>query len=297
MTPDTRAAKSRRAGEPDLDAEREVDLGRYLDALVARWWLPIAGLVVGVAIGYLLALGGKDVYRAEATVYVGTPYTPGGNAPAQGVSTNANTVGRIARGQETISRVSEETGMPRRELRSGVSTRVIKSGLAKTVPSQLYVITVKGSRRSQVSAATVAIAERVVDEVGGYARQKRETFQQELASDNRQLAAIDRQVKETQATIRGASGIEQLAMSNLLLTVELRRGTLEQDRLQTRQLLALAEQVELPRILDHGAATKTTARSTRNSAAIAGLIGLLLGLLAALLWEPVAARTSESESR
>ncbi len=86
-------------------------------------------------------------------------------------------------------------------------------------------------------------------------------------------------------------------MSNLLLTVELRRGTLEQDRLQTRQLLALAEQVELPRILDHGAATKTTARSTRNSAAIAGLIGLLLGLLAALLWEPVAARTSESESR
>ena len=297
MTPDTRTARSRRAGEPDLDAEREVDIGRYLDALVARWWLPIAGLVLGVAIGYLLALGGKEVYRAEATIYVGTPYNPGGTAPAQGISTNANTVGRIARGQETISMVSEETGMPRRELRSGVSTRVIKSGLAKTVPSQLYVLTVKGSKRSQVSAATVAIADRIVEQVGGYARQKRETFRQELASDTRQLAALDALIAKAQSALRGASGIEGLTTSTLLLTAEQRRGTLEQDRLQTRQLLALAEQVELPRILDHGAATKTTARGTRNSAAIAGLIGLILGLLAALFWEPITARTSESESR
>ena len=76
--------------------------------------------------------------------------------------------------------------------------------------------------------------------------------------------------------------------------MEQRRGALEEDRLQARQLLALAEQVELPRIIDRGAATKTTARSTRNSAAVAGLIGLLLGFLAALLWEPIAARTGRS---
>jgi hypothetical protein len=290
VTPETGASRSSRVGEPDLDAEREVDISRYLDALIARWWLPIAGIVVGVVIGYLLGLGGKEVFRAEATVYVGTPYNPGGNTPVQSISTNANTVGRIARGQETISKVSEETGMSRRELRSGVSTRVIKSGLAKTIPSQLYVVTVKGSKRSQVSAATVAIAERIVDQVGGYARQKRETFQQELAADTRQLSAIDALIDKTQGALRGASGIEGLTMSTLLLTAEQRRGTLEQDRLQTRQLLALAEQVELPRILDRGGATKTTARSTRNSAAIAGLIGLILGLLAALFWEPITAR-------
>ena len=67
--------------DPDLDAEREVDLGRYADALVARWWLPVLGLLIGVVIGYLLSLGGKDVYRAEATVYVGTPFAPSGAAP------------------------------------------------------------------------------------------------------------------------------------------------------------------------------------------------------------------------
>jgi hypothetical protein len=276
--------------EPDLDAEREVDLGRYLDALVARWWLPLLGLVVGVALGYLLAVGGKEVYRAEATVYVGTPFSPGGVATAQSLATNPNTVSRIARGQETIETVARESGMSVRELRAGVSTRAIRTGLARAAPAQLYVVSVKGNRRSQVSEATNAIAERIVDQVGGYAEQKRQTFQEQLASDARQLAAIDRQIEVTQTAMQSASGVERATLGTVLLTAELRRGTVEQDRFQARQLLALAEQVELPRVIDRGAATKTTARSTRNSAAVAGLIGLIVGLLAALFWEPIAAR-------
>jgi hypothetical protein len=285
---------SKARNEPDLDAEREVDLGRYLDALVARWWLPLAGMVVGLALGYLLALGGKEVYRAEATVYVGTPYGPGGTGVLQTIATNPNIVGRIARGQETIAEVSSESGMSLRELRAGVSTRAIRTGVARTLPSQLYVVSVKGSRRAEVRSATIAIADRIVDEVGGYARLKRQTFREELASNNRQLAAIDDLIEETEAAMRGASGTERLTQATLLLSVEQRRGTLEQDRLQARQLLALAEQVELPRIIDRGAAIRTTARSTRNSAAVAGLIGLLLGFLAALLWEPIAARAGRS---
>jgi hypothetical protein len=160
-----------------------------------------------------------------------------------------------------------------RELRAGVSTRAIRTGVARTLPSQLYAVSVKGSRRAEVRSATIAIAERIVDEVGGYARLKRQTFQEQLASDNRQLAAIDLLIEETEAAMRGASGTERLTMATLLLSVEQRRGA---------------------RIIDRGAAIQTTARSTRNSAAVAGLIGLLLGFLAALLWEPIAARAGRS---
>ena len=280
--------------EPDVDAEREVDVGRHLDALVARWWLPLLGLVVGALIGYLLALGGKDVYQAQSTVYVGTPFGPGGTVAIQAIGTNPNTVARIARGQDTIERVAQESGMSPRELRAGVSTRAIRTGLAKTAPSQLYVVSVKGNRRGQVNAATAAIAERIVQQVGGYARLKRQTFQEQLASDNKQLATIDDQVAQTRAAMANASQVERLTMGTLLLTAEQRRGTLEQDRLQTRQLLALAEQVELPRIIDAGAATKTTAKSSRNSVAVGGLIGLIIGLLTALFWDPVAARTGKA---
>lgn len=287
------ATNDRPKTEPDLEAEREVDLGRYLDALIARWWLPLLGLVVGVLLGYLLAVGGKEVYQSQATIYVGTPYGPSGQS-LQTIVTNPNAVARIARGQETIEAVSSESGMSTRELRAGVSTRAIRTGGPRTAPNQLYAVTVKGDRRGEVSAATAAIANRIVDQLGGYARLKRETFRDQLASDNRQLEAIDRTVNEAQSQLESATGAERLTLATLLLAAEQRRGTLEQDRLQTQQLLALAEQVELPRVIDRGAATKTTARSTRNSIAVAGLIGLIIGLLAALFWEPIATRTGRS---
>ena len=286
----------RARAEPDLDAEREVDFGRYLDALVARWWLPVLGIVAGVVVGYLIGLGGKDVYRAQATVYVGTPYGAGGNVALQGLSTNPDTVSRLARGGKTIDDVSAESGMSTRELRAGISISAVKSGLPKTVPNQLYIVSVKGSRRAQVKAATAGIATRIVDVVGGYAKAKIKFLREEIASDNTQLSAVKREVSAGQAAVSGASGIERLTLSTLLLTAEQRRGALQQDRLQALQLLAQAEQVELPRTIDTGEAVKTTARSTRNSAGVAGLIGLVLGILAALLWEPVAARTGRSEA-
>ena len=282
--------------EPDVDAEREVDLGRYLDALVARWWLPVLGLVIGVVIGYLLALGGKDVYRAEATVYVGTPFGPNGTAPVQSVSTNPNTVTRVARGQQTLQEVARKSGMTVRELRAGVSTRAIKSGSPKSAPNQYYAVTVEGPKRGKVNAAAQAIAEKVAAVTGGYARLKVATFKTQIASDQRQLDALDKQAQQVQRQFDGASQTERLTLGTLLLTMEQRRGTLEQDRLQARQLLALAEQVELPQVLDRGSALKATARSSRNSIAIAGLIGLIIGFLAALFWDPITARTGRQQA-
>ena len=282
--------------EPDLDAEREVDLGRYADALVARWWLPVLGLLIGVVIGYLLSLGGKDVYRAEATVYVGTPFAPSGAAPLQSISTSPNTVTRIARGQQTLQEVAQKSGMSVRQLRAGVSTRALKGGGPKSAPNQYYAVTVEGPKRGEVNAAAQAIAERIVAVTGGYARLKVDTFRQQIASDQRQLDALDKQSQQVQQQLSSASQTERLTLGTLLLTMEQRRGTLEQDRLQARQLLALAEQVELPQVIDRGSALKATARSSRNSIAIAGLIGLIIGLLAALFWDPITARTGRQST-
>jgi uncharacterized protein involved in exopolysaccharide biosynthesis len=289
---------SRRPGpdQPDLDAEREVDVGRYFDALVARWWLPVVGLLVGVALGYLLSLGGADVYRAQATVYAGSPYAPGGSLPIQiGLPTNQSVVNRIVRSEGTIAEVATASGLSRRKLRAGISIRQLRSGLGRLVQSQIYVVSVQGDERAKVAAATRALAERIVQEVGGYARLKVESFRDVLKSQNDQLAALERQVDAAQASLaqgRGVSATERLVLVSVLTLAEQRRGTIEQDRIETRQLLALAEEVELPRVLDRAVATKTTARSTRNSLAVAGFLGLVIGLLAALFWEPVAARTA-----
>ena len=276
--------------QPEPEPEREVDFSRYLDALVARWWLPVAGLIIGAAIGYFVALGGKDVYRAQATVYVGTPFGPGGTNALNTIATNPNTVNQVARGQQTLQEVTRSSGMSVRELRAGVSTRPIKSGAPKTAPNQLYAVTVEGPKRGQVNAAAAAIADRIVAVTGGYARLKINTFKTQITSDQQQLDAINTQADQVRAQLNNSSQTERLTLGTLLLTMEQRRGTLEQDRLQARQLLALAEQVELPRVIQQGVAAKATARSPRNSVVVAGLIGLIIGLFAALLWEPISAR-------
>jgi hypothetical protein len=284
---------TRPRAEPDLDAEREVDVGRYVDALVARWWLPVVGLLVGAAVGYLFSFGGGDVYRAQSTLYIGSPYAPNGTVllPAS-LTTNQSTINRIVRSEETIAEVARGSGMTRPKLREGISTRQLRSGQGRLVPSQLYVVSVQGDERAEVQAAARLLAERVVDRIDGLAQSKIRDFRQELRSKNTQLDAIEQQVDAALAALRRSSGTEQAVWATALSVFEQRRGTLEEERIETRQLLAQAEEVELPRVLDRAVAVQTTARSTRNSVAVAGLLGLLLGLLAALFWEPVAARAT-----
>ena len=199
------ATTERPRKQPDPEPEREVDFSRYLDALVARWWLPVAGLIIGAAIGYFVALGGKDVYRAQATVYVGTPFGPGGANALNTIATNPNTVNQVARGQQTLQEVARSSGMSVRELRAGVSTRPIKSGAPKTAPNQLYAVTVEGPKRGQVNAAAAAIADRIVAVTGGYARLKINTFKTQIATDQQQLDAIDAQADQVRAQLNNSS--------------------------------------------------------------------------------------------
>src|SRR2546421_12579710 len=96
MGPETRVRAKRERPLPDVDAEEELELGRYWGALVARWWLPLAGLVAGIVIGYLLSLGGHQVYQAKATIYLGQPLSPNGTNQIQSLSTNPSAVRQVA---------------------------------------------------------------------------------------------------------------------------------------------------------------------------------------------------------
>ena len=73
------------------------------------------------------------------------------------------------------------------------------------------------------------------------------------------------------------------------LVLQIRLAQAEDARLSTSQLLLQAKQVEAPSILTGAASQKVTARSRRNTVVVAALIGLILGALAALLWDGVAA--------
>src|ERR687896_1077093 len=117
--------RPRRPTELDLEAEQEVDFRRYWSAVLARWWLPALGLVAGVLGGYALALGGGDVYRAEATLYLGQPFTPNGGAPVPGLATNPSTVNEIVHSENVLQDVAQRSGMDLAKLRGNVTSRQV----------------------------------------------------------------------------------------------------------------------------------------------------------------------------
>ena len=76
------------------------------------------------------------------------------------------------------------------------------------------------------------------------------------------------------------------SINNTISFSEQRRGTVQQELFQNQQLLSLAENVEKSKVVQPAVASKTTATSRRNAAAIGALIGLLLGALVAAVLDP-----------
>src|ERR1700730_18020725 len=112
---------SRKPEAYDWDAEQEVDFRRYWDALAARWWLLLVGIVLGAIVGYAISLGGGQVYEAQATVYLGQPYSSGGTIQLQNLQTNPSTVRDIVSSQTSIAAAAKAAGLKSGALRGHIA--------------------------------------------------------------------------------------------------------------------------------------------------------------------------------
>jgi hypothetical protein len=265
----------------DPEAEQEVDFAKYVRLLAVRWWLLVAGLVAGAVIGYLVSLGGTQVYSATATLYLGQPYTPTGGALVTDQATNPSAVGAVINSQSIDNTVANRCHAKASVFKNGISTQAIATGSSAKSGAQvnpLVKVIVQAKKGKVAACAANALAEEVVKNLGSYPARKIANLRAHIAFDSEDIKTI-------QAAIANP-GIS--ATDKLILQTTLRSDQL--DKTTNSQLLLLATQVESPKVLTHAASQKITARSRRNTVVIAALIGLILGALAALLWDSVAAR-------
>ena len=71
------------------------------------------GLVLGLVVGFLLALGGGKVYRAETLVFLGQPVHAERRRPIQSFATNPRTVGEIIRSESALRAAARASGHAR----------------------------------------------------------------------------------------------------------------------------------------------------------------------------------------
>ncbi len=266
----------------DPEAEQEVDFAKYVRLLAVRWWLLAAGVVAGAVIGYLVSLGGTQVYSATATLYLGQPYSPTGSAPVNTPQTNPSAIGTVIQQQSVDEAVANACHTKVSAFRKGISTQSVATGASsKGSQSQvtpLVKLSVQARKGKVAACAANELARQVVKRLGVYPAAQIANYEAHIRFDNQDIKTI-------QAAIASSS---ISTTDKLILETTLRSDQL--DKTTNAGLLLEAKNVELPQLLTGAAARKITARSRRNTVVIAAIIGLILGALAALLWDRVVPR-------
>jgi membrane protease subunit (stomatin/prohibitin family) len=165
--------------------------------------------------------------------------------------------------------------MPVSKLRGNVTSRPVAGALTKLGQTPLVLISVTGTGPRQAQVSANALARIVMREVSRYANTLVTSLNDQIAGYTKSLNAIDASLKSN-----GLSGTDKLVAS-------IQRAQIVDQLTTAKQQLAVAQEVELPQQITFARAVKTTARSRRNTVVVSALIGLLIGIFAALLWEPV----------
>ena len=261
----------------DPEAEQEVDFARYGRMLARRWWLVAVGVVAGAVIGYLVSLGGTKLYNASATIYLGQPYN--GTVPLLALQTNPSAVGQIANAQSVDMKVATQCKTGVESFRKGISIQKIAASSTPTKGtaqvSPLVTVSVQASKAKVATCAANGLARAVVAGIAAYPEAKIARLEKHVVADNDAIASINAAIADptVPTTIKAILG-------------QSLRG--DQADLSAAQIsLIVAKFVEMPRVTIPAAARQVTAQSSHNTVIIAALIGLILGVLGALLWDRV----------
>jgi hypothetical protein len=303
------ATTDKRERPRDLEAEQEIDLGRIWRSTLARWWLPVLGLVVGAIIGLLVAVGGGKQWKATSEVYVGQPLGPGQASQITSVSTVLGLASYLIASEATIRQAAAKAGLKPAQLRRNVSSRPILgiTGSKLGTAAPLLAITVTGGSRAKIAKGANALADAVVAKLSPNAVQKLTSLKLQAARDKQRLAQTTRQLQSALSGQQGVYKDTSLSPTDKLVAIinfngvinaaSAQQNNLQLDLTQTEQEIATLVNVEMPAVVSPAIAVNTGGPSRRSGVLIGALIGLVIGLLAAILWDPVArsVRSNEAE--
>lgn len=285
------------APRTDELAEREVDLARWRRALVALWWIPVGGLVLGAIVGVLYSFRGGATYKASSLISLGQPTSPGG-VLVNGFGTNPRAVSEIVGSAAAQEQAANRADMRAGALRGNVSVSQVglATGAGATRATPLISLTVTGTRSSTTAAAANALANIVVERTtASYVGVKIATFRTTLDHVNSQIGSVNRRLNIivlAEKSAKRLDPLQQLVIATQEDNAETRLGNLIAQQETLQQQLAFATQVESAKVIEPARAVKASAHSRNTSLLVGALIGLLLGAIAAIAVDARTTRTT-----
>ncbi len=295
-------ATDKRERPRDLDAEQEIDLGRVWRATIARWWLLLIGLVAGAIVGLLVSLGGGKQWKATSEIYLGQPLSAGGaqiSSPPTSLALATTFINQLY----ALRHASKASGIPVSRLSGMIEVKPIL-GLTGTKigqPAPLMLLSVTGSKAGKTQIAAQDLSKLVVAKVQTFPLKKIDILKARLAQEQIQIVDVNRRLKaaeDAQAALAGSAADAALVAnySQIITTLSNERFASQSDITSAKQSIAQAQGIEGPRIISPALSASQGGPSRRSGVLIGAIIGLVLGLLAAIFWEPVAAQVRSHQT-
>lgn len=288
----SRCPMSRAAGgrerEHGAAGELEVDLGQVWRSVVARWWLPLIGLVVGAVAGLLVSFSGGKQWKAVAQVYLGTPIAAG--APVLSPATSVGLATAFINSEYALRHAARASGITPARLSGNISVQPIL-GVTGTKTGQsapLLLISVIGSNADRTQIAANDLSALVVRRFEPSTAREIAVVKARLAQELSQAAGIHSRLTHAEGEQSGVVGsTPQVAnWAQVITSLSSQLFTAQAGIAVTRTLIAQLQSIEQPRIVAPAIAAGGS-RSHFPPTLIGAAIGFLLGLLAATVWDPL----------
>lgn len=265
----------------DPGVEREIDLGALKDAIVARWWIPVVGLVVGVAIGAAYTLSFGTTWAASAIIAPGQAFSPNGNTVVLSYLSSRRAINTLANSETTLAAVAAKTGVPADKLDGNILTQTIDPD------SRTIQITVTLKDRQQAEDAANAIAESIKNATTPqYVRQSIKVYGVRLANYAVRLKTLAQRIEALNVALaksRNLSPLDRLVLVSELDAAQASQGSTLVSQTNTEQALALAQYVSRTQVLQQATSEQSVGRSRRSPIVTGGVIGLLIGAFVAIV--------------
>jgi hypothetical protein len=271
----------------------DIDLGRWVVRVIARWYIILACVIVAAVIASLGANSGHKVWTARALVNMGQPYTAvGGPIPAS-LGTNPSAAATLTKQDSVVKFVAGKVGLKPARLKAAISTQPVGQPNVKANYTPLVSIIVSGPWKTKVAPAANLLAQQFLIKIGPYQKARLAALTTLVHQEAAQLITLstrDKLALRVYESLTKSTGLslfeKQLALNsalNLLNSIETRQQQLQDQHSQDLQTQAQVQYIEAPVFVTRAVAVQTTAASKRAGYAIAILLGLIVGVLLALV--------------
>jgi len=284
------------------------DVGFWMTVLARNWWVIAGFVLLGVVAGALLTLATPKEYTATSSVYIGQTTDANGN-PMAGLNSNVKASTQLVSSQVVLAEAARRAGMGitagrlRREVTVETPSQTIKT---TTSAVNIVVISVTDTKKVRATAAANALAEVLLERIGGGVDEKITLLEAQLAQNRKALASS---VARSLAAQRGLAAIangggsagEKAAASAPYVAIAQAAATqqeaIESSIQKTELILLTAKQVEQPRILHEAAIPDSpSGPDMKLNVAAGALAGLVIGFFVAFGRQRLAGRGAPAEA-